>query len=89
VIDEFIIVKRRVYVPPTSKAVPTILASAHGFGHEGAEKTLRWLRSDFLLPSARVAVRDYVRACSTCQRNKTKHLHLTGLLQPLEVPTTV
>jgi hypothetical protein len=30
-----------------------------------------------------------VRACITCQRNKTDHLHPAGLLQPLEVPTTV
>jgi hypothetical protein len=30
-----------------------------------------------------------VCACITCQRNKADHLHPAGLLQPLEVPTTV
>jgi hypothetical protein len=30
-----------------------------------------------------------MRACITCQRNKSEHLHPTGLLQSLEMPTTV
>jgi hypothetical protein len=28
-------------------------------------------------------------ACATCQRNKNKHLHPAGLLQPLNVSSTV
>jgi len=34
-------------------------------------------------------VRDYIKGCSVCQRNKTEHLHPAGLLQPLEVPSSV
>jgi hypothetical protein len=34
-------------------------------------------------------MRKFMRACITCQRNKSEHLHPTGLLQSLEVPTTV
>jgi hypothetical protein len=30
-----------------------------------------------------------VRACEVCQRNKIEHLRHGGLLQPLEVPSTV
>jgi hypothetical protein len=30
-----------------------------------------------------------VRACATCQRNKSEHLHLVGLLQLLEVLSVV
>jgi hypothetical protein len=68
---------------------PLLLTSAHGHGHEGTEKTLHRLRTDFFVPGARGAVRDFVRSCITCQRNKIEHLHPVGLLQPLEVPTMV
>jgi hypothetical protein len=34
-------------------------------------------------------VQDFVRTCAVCQRNKTEHLQPGGLLQPLDVPTTV
>jgi hypothetical protein len=34
-------------------------------------------------------VREYVRGCSICQRNKTDHLHPAGLLRPLDVPQSV
>jgi hypothetical protein len=58
-------------------------------GHEGAQKTLHHLRSNFFVPGARIVVRDFVRTCAVCQRNKTDHLHPTGLLRPLEVPSGV
>lgn len=34
-------------------------------------------------------MKDYVKSCSVCQRNKTEHLHPVGLLQPLAVPSAV
>jgi hypothetical protein len=34
-------------------------------------------------------VRDFMRACTTCQRNKTDQLQSASLLQPLPVPSTV
>jgi hypothetical protein len=34
-------------------------------------------------------VQDFVRACATCQRYKSNHLHPAGLLLPLPVPTAV
>jgi len=34
-------------------------------------------------------VQDFVRACATCQRYKSEHLHPAGLLQPLPVPSIV
>ena len=45
--------------------------------------------TDFHVPNDRVVVQDFVRACSVCQRNKSEHLQPGGLLQPLEVPSTV
>jgi hypothetical protein len=89
VVDGLITMRGKLYVPASSPSVPRILESAHGIGHEGAEKTLHRLRVDFHIPGARKAVRDFVRACATCQRNKTEQFHLAGLLQPLELPSTV
>jgi hypothetical protein len=66
-----------------------VVGTAHAVGHEGMEKTLHHLRSDFHIPGARAAVQEIVHACTTCQRNKIEQLHPAGLLQPLNVPTTV
>ena len=73
----------------TSSARQVVLELVHGAGHEGVHKTLHQLRADFHLPNDRVAVQDFVRACSVCQRNKGEHLHPGGLLQPLGVPSAV
>jgi hypothetical protein len=55
----------------------------------GVQKTLHRLRSDFYIPGDCVLVQDWVRSCSTCQRNKTEARHSPGLLQPLDVPSQV
>jgi hypothetical protein len=34
-------------------------------------------------------VHDFVRACTMCQKNEIAHLHPAGLLQPLDVPSTI
>jgi hypothetical protein len=78
-----------VYIPSTSSCKTKILASAHETGHEGVQKTLHHLRSDFHLLDVWSTVQVYVHACDTCQRNKTDHLHPASLLQPLVVPTSV
>ena len=44
---------------------------AHTTGHDGVQKTLVRLRSDFYIPGDRKLVQDYVRTCGVCQRNKT------------------
>jgi hypothetical protein len=59
------------------------------YSHEGIAKTLQQLCLDFHVPGMQVVVQDFVRACATCQRNKSEHLHLAGLLQPLDVPSIV
>jgi hypothetical protein len=61
---------------------------AHGIGHEGVQKTLQCIRESFT-PHDNRLVRDFIRGCSTYQRNKIEHLHPAGLLQPLAVPSAV
>jgi hypothetical protein len=75
------VVDGRVYVPATSPSLPSILDNAHGVGHEGTEKTLHRLRADFHVSRA--------RAYTVYQSNKSEHLNPTGLLQPLEVPSSI
>jgi hypothetical protein len=65
------------------------MTAVHGDGHEGVQRTLHQIRRDFHFPDMRRIVQDYIRACPTYQRFKTEHLHPTGLLLPLPVPTGV
>jgi hypothetical protein len=89
IIDGLITVGGKAYISTDSPCLPGLLVAAHSIGHEGVEKTLNRLRSDFFVPGAHGAVKDHVQACMTCQRNKVEHLHPAGLLQPLEIPSSV
>jgi hypothetical protein len=78
----------RLYVPPTSPLLQELVATVHEDDHKGVQRTLHRLRRDFHFPDMCRVVQDFVRACATCQRYKSEHLHPAGLL-PLPVPTTV
>ncbi|XP_071680352.1 uncharacterized protein [Lolium perenne] len=80
---------RRIFVPDHGDLRHQALSLAHSAGHEGVQKTLHRLRADFYIPGDGALVRDWVRACVTCQRNKTETLRPAGLLQPLDVPSQV
>jgi hypothetical protein len=79
IVEDLVLYKGRIFVPSSSEFWPQILTTAHGQGHEGAQKTLQRLRDSFH-PQAARRVRDFIKGCSTCQRNKSEHLHLLGLL---------
>jgi hypothetical protein len=79
----------RVFEPDFGDLRHQALQLAHGVGHEGTQKTLHRLRAEFYIPGNRALVADWVRNCTTCQRNKTPALSPAGLLQPLEVPSQV
>jgi transposase InsO family protein len=57
-------------------------------GHEGVQKTLQRMCTSFT-PGNNKLIRDHIKGCSVCQRNKTEHLHPMGLLQSLVVPSSV
>lgn len=57
-------------------------------GHSGRDSTLHRIRSLFLWPKMSLEVENYVRNCSTCQRNKTECTAKPGLLQPLNIPNS-
>lgn len=87
--DDLLLFRGRVFVPANSPVWSTLLADAHQAGHEGTQKTLHRLRSQFHVPGMRRLVQEFVRGCAVCQRNKSEHLHPSGLLQPLTVPHQV
>jgi hypothetical protein len=47
IVDGFILHNDRVFVPLSSALWPQLLATAHGAGHEGVQKTLQRLRASF------------------------------------------
>jgi hypothetical protein len=81
VADGMVTYDGRLYIPPTSPLLQEIVAAVHEDGHEGVHRTLHRLRRDFHFPNMRRLVQDFVRACTTCQRFKSEHLHPAGLLQ--------
>jgi hypothetical protein len=87
--DDMVLYDRRLYIPPASPLLQEIVAAVHNDGHEGVQRTLHRLRRDFHFPNMRSVVQDFVRACPTCQRYKSEHLHPAGLLMPLPIPTVV
>jgi len=87
--DGLLIHKGRVFVPSASSILEDVLQKAHTGAHEGIQKTLQRLRTEFFIEHDRRVVRDFVSTCVVCQRNKTETLHPAGLLQPLPVPSRV
>lgn len=88
-IDGMVAFQGRLYIPPASPLLAEVLSAVHDDGHEGVQRTLHRLRRDFHSPRLSTVVQDYIRACATCQRYKSEHLHPAGLLLPLPVPTSV
>jgi hypothetical protein len=52
VVDDLVTRGGRIYVLASSLLVKELLATAHGAGHEGTQKTLHRLRADFFVPGA-------------------------------------
>jgi hypothetical protein len=58
-------------------------------GHSGYQKTLHRAKHDFYWPGMRMDVKQYIRGCDMCQRQKNDNLLPSGFLQPLPIPTRV
>jgi hypothetical protein len=87
--DGLLVCRGRVFVTDNSSVWDQLLIAAHAASHEGVEKTLHRWRSSFHNTHIRRRVQKFVRGCAVCQRNKSKHLHPAGLLQPPPVPSEV
>jgi hypothetical protein len=85
-VDGLLLFEGKLFIPDASAIWPLI---PHDCGHEGVEKSLHRWQASFYSPHAARNMREFVRGCTICQQNKTEHLHLAGLLQPLPVPSEV
>jgi hypothetical protein len=79
----------RIFLPDHNDLRHQALQLAHSARHEGVQKSLHRLCSDFYIPGDQALVQAKVRTCTTCQRNKTETRQLAWLLQLLEVPSQV
>ena len=81
--------KNRVYLPEESDFIPVILKQYHECGHEGFYKTLLRIKECFYWKNMKTRVKDWVRQCDVCQRNKFDQQLPSGLLQPLPILTQI
>lgn len=58
-------------------------------GYSGRDASLHRVKSMFYWPKMSLEVQNYVRNCSTCQRNKPDLAAQPGLLQPLPIPNGI
>ena len=80
----------RICVPSDPALRQLVLREAHDApmgGHFGMDKTLARVGQTYTWPGVAADVREYVRSCDQCQRNKPAGGKTRGLLQPLPVPT--
>jgi hypothetical protein len=80
--------KRRIHLGNLKDFQQQVLQQFHSSplaGHMGTQKTYSRLKKEFYWPGMRQRVREFIRECDICQRNKTENIHPAGLLQPLPI----
>jgi len=77
---------KRIFVPAQHDLCQRVLSLVHSAGHEGVQKTLQHLCANFYVPHDRKLVQEFVRACPTCQHNKTLTQWPAGLSSPSRSP---
>lgn len=84
--------KGRLVIPKHSANKQKYLLEFHASpseGYSGFLKTYKCLATILYWEGMKTNIREFVAACSTCQRNKYEALSPTGLLQPLPIPNKV
>ncbi|PNX95310.1 hypothetical protein L195_g018500 [Trifolium pratense] len=82
----------RLVISQKSPSIPLLLTEFHCTptgGHSGFLRTYRRLADTLYWVGMQKSVRDFVRACDTCQRQKYSATTPGGLLQPLPIPNAI
>ena len=77
--------KDRVYLSEDSNYILVLLQQYHNFGHEGFYKTLLRVKECFYRKNLKLRVKEWVRQCNVCQKNKYDQQLPGGLQQPLPI----
>ena len=87
--DGLVLYKKRYCIPNCNELKLTVTRTCHDAkvaGHFGRDKTMERMTRTYYWPDMVQWVRNYVRTCDTCQRNKTARHQKYGPLKPLEIP---
>jgi hypothetical protein len=90
--DGLLFYKGRLYISDFSVLKNQLLHLSHGSpqaGHSGFHKTLSRARANFYWMGMKADIKNFIKECDICQRNKNETIHPAGLLQPLPIPTKV
>lgn len=81
--------KGTIFLQSTSPLIASILSGFHDDMHEGYQKTLQRVQSEFYWQGMHSTIADYVASCPIYQCNISEHLRPARLLQPLALSTQV
>jgi len=85
--NDLILYNNLIYIPDQLRL--DILTRYHekpAAGHFGVKRTLELISRNFWWPKMEDDVKNFVKSCETCMRNKKSRHRKFGLLQPLDVP---
>lgn len=81
--------KGRIYVGETGEIRGQLIQAFHSStfgGHSGIRATYQRIKKLFYWPGLKKGVENHIRNCPVCHVTKSEHVHIPGLLNPLEVP---
>ena len=87
--DGLVCFRRRVWIPADTALKIKVTFESHDSkvaGHFGRDKTLELMKRNYYWPNMEDWVRNYVKTCDACQRNKTSKHAKYGALKPLDIP---
>ena len=80
----------RLYVPRTGELRRKLIQECHDtlwVGHPGWKKTYALIKKGYFWPNMRDDIMQYTKTCLICQQDKVEKAKVSGLLEPLAVPT--
>lgn len=84
--DDILLWKGKYYVGASTNLINKIVQVLHDGtegGHSGVLTTYKRVDNQFIWPKMKQDIATWVQECDICQKNKSEHVPLLGLLQPI------